>query len=187
MNKALAGALIAAAAASAAASGCSSNRKEAQLKNPAPCPNVVVLQDAARLVEFVGEPRIEDVAWTAEIEDVSLACRYVGDDPIDASVRVNLAFGRGPKAAGDEREFSYWVAVTRTDREVIEKKEFLIPVEFGGDDKVKRIRQQIEEIVIPRKSEETNGTNFEVVIGLVVTPQQAIYNRSGKSLKFPDL
>lgn len=186
MNKGLAGALIAAAAVSAAA-GCASNRKEAKLTNPAPCPNIVVLQEAARLVEFAGEERIEDVAWTAEIEDVSLACRYVADKPIDAEIAIRLAFGRGPKAAGDDHQYAYWVAVTRTNREVIEKREFLVPVEFGGDDSVKRIRQQIEKIVIPRRGEETSGTNFEVVVGLVVTPQQAVYNRSGKSLKFPEL
>lgn len=186
MNKGLAGALIAAAAA-AIASGCAGNRKEAKLTNPAPCPNIVVLADAARLVEFAGEERIEDVAWTAEIEDVSLACRYVAEKPIDVEVNVSLAFGRGPKAAGDKKNFAYWVAVTRTNREVIEKKEFLLPVEFGGDDAVKRVNQEIEKIVIPRKGEETAGTNFEVVVGLVLTPQQAIYNRSGKSLKFPEL
>lgn len=186
MNKGLAGALIAAAAAALAA-GCASSRKEARLKNPAPCPNIVVLEDAARLVEFAGEERIEDVAWTAEIEDVSLACRYVTDKPIEAEIAIRLAFGRGPKAPGDERQYAYWVAVTRTDREVIEKKEFLVPVDFGGDGAVKRVRQEIEEIIIPRKNEETSGLNFEVVVGLVLTPEQAIYNRSGKSLKFPEL
>lgn len=186
MNKGLAGALIAAALAALAA-GCSSNSKEAQLKNPAPCPNIVVLEDAARLVEFAGEERIEDVAFTAEIEDVSLACRYVADKPIDAEVAIRLAFGRGPKATANKHQYAYWVAVTRTNREVIEKKEFIVPVDFGGDDAVKRVRQEIESIVIPRKGEETSGTNFEVVVGLVLTPQQAIYNRSGKSLKFPDL
>lgn len=185
MNKGLAGALIAAAMAAAAA-GCGSNSKEARLKNPAPCPNIVVLQDAARLVEFAGEERLEDVAYTAEIEDVSLACRYVGGKPIDAEAEIWIAFGRGPKATSEKRQYAYWVAVTRTDREVIEKQEFLVPVDFGGDGKVKRSRHKIDKIVIPRKGEETSGTNFEVVVGLVVTPQQAIYNRSGKSLKFPE-
>ncbi len=186
MNKGLAGALIAAALVSAVA-GCASNRKEAKLKNPAPCPNIVVLQEAARLVEFDGEERIEDVAWTAEIEDVSLACRYVADKPIDVEVAIRLAFGRGPKATGGDHQYAYWLAVTRTNREVIEKKEFVVPVEFGGDSSVKRVRQEIEKILIPRKGEDTAGTNFEIVVGLVVTPKQATYNRSGQSLKFPEL
>lgn len=182
MNKALVAALFAAAL----VSGCGST-KEKRLANPAPCPNIVVLSDAARLIEFDGETRLEDVAWTAEIESVSLACRYIKADPIDASVKINLAFGKGPKAGAEDHDFAYWVAVTRTNREVIEKKEYLVPVEFGDDDAIKRVEHEIEKIVIPRKDENTSGTNFEVVVGLVVTPQQAIYNRSGKSLKFPDL
>ncbi|NWG93066.1 MAG: hypothetical protein HXY21_11275 [Parvularculaceae bacterium] len=182
MNKALAAALFAAAV----LSGCGST-KEARLKNPAPCPNVVVLSDAARLVEFSGEQRIEDVAWSAEIEDVSLVCRYVGTNPIEASMKVAIAFGRGPKAESREHQYGYWVAVTRTNREVIEKREYVVPVEFDSDSATARVEHEIEEIIIPRKDENISGTNFEVVVGLVVTPQQAIYNRSGKSLKFPDL
>ena len=185
MNKALSAALFAALPVVALA-GCGST-KEAKLKNPAPCPNVAVLADASRQIEFAGDPTLENVAWSAAIENVSLACRYVAAKPIEASVKINLAFGKGPKAGSGEHNFAYWVAVTRTNREVIEKKEYLLPVEFDSDEKVKNVEQEIEEIIIPRKDEETSGTNFEVVIGLVVTPQQAIYNRSGKSLKFPDL
>lgn len=182
MNKALAAALIAAVA----AAGCGST-KEAKLKNPAPCPNIVVLADAARLIEFDGAERIENVAWTAEVENVSLACRYIAAKPVDASVKIDLAFGKGPKAAAKEHDFAYWIAVTRTNREVIEKKEYLVPVEFGDDETVKRVEHEIEKIIIPRKDQDTSGTNFEIVVGLVVTPQQAIYNRSGKSLKFPEI
>lgn len=182
MNKALAFALFAALSLSA----CGST-KEARLANPAPCPNVVVLADAARLVDFAGEPSLENVAWSAEIEDVSLACRYIANKPIDASMKISMAFGKGPKAEGREHDFAYWVAVTRTNREVIEKQEYLVPVKFDDAESVERVRHEIEKITIPRKDEETSGTNFEVVVGLVVTPQQAIYNRSGKSLKFPDL
>jgi ABC-type Fe3+-hydroxamate transport system substrate-binding protein len=182
MNKAFAVALIAAGLVSA----CGST-KEARSANPAPCPNVVALQDAARQIVFVGDETIENVAWTAEVADVSLACRYFADKPIDASIEIALAFGKGPKADSASHQFGYWVAVTRSNMEVIEKREFVAPVKFDGDENIVVIKQSIDEILIPRKSEKTSGTNFEVVVGLSVTPQQAIYNRSGKSLKFPDL
>jgi hypothetical protein len=181
MNKALAFAPLAVALAA-----CGST-KEAKLANPAPCPNVVVLADAARLVEFDGEQRLEDIAWTAEVENVSLTCRYVADKPIDAAMKIDFAFGKGPKASGESRSFGYWIAVTRTNREVIEKREYVIPVKFGDKESVRRAERQVKEIVIPRKDDSISGVNFEVVVGLVVTPQQAIFNRSGKSLKFPDL
>jgi hypothetical protein len=70
---------------------------------------------------------------------------------------------------------------------VIEKAEFLIPVEFDKDRNVRIAKEKIDEILIPRKDNEVSGTNFEVVVGLVLTPQQAIFNRTGKSLKFPEL
>lgn len=187
MNKALAAALLGAVF---AASGCGANAareaKAARERNPAPCPNVVVLTDAARIIEFAGEERIEDVAFTGEITNVDLQCRYFGAKPINATLKVDFAFGKGPKAGDDKRTYTYFVAVTRKDLEVIEKVEFQIPVKFGSDD-VAVMRDKIDEIVIPRAGEKTSGTNFEVIVGFAVTPKQAVFNRSGKSLKYPEL
>lgn len=183
MNKALAVALIAAGA----ISGCATeDSKAARLKNPAPCPPVIVLKDAARAVEFDGEQALENVAYSAEFVKAELLCRYFTDKPIDASLKIKLAFGRGPKAQADKREFAYFVAVTRKDAEVIEKAEFRIPVTFDGDETTVVVSDEIDDIIIPRASKDISGTNFEVVVGLVLTPQQAIFNRSGKSLKFPE-
>ena len=98
-----------------------------------------------------------------------------------------FGFGKGPKGDTRDHEFAYWIAVTRTNREVIEKKEYLVPVKFDDGKSVERVRHEIDKIVIPRRDDQISGTNFEVVVGLVVTPAQAVYNRSGKSLKFPDL
>lgn len=189
MNKALAVALFAAAG---LAVGCASDdakqaRAEKKSGNPAPCPNVIVLSDASRAVEFDGDQTLDNVAYTAEILDVELACRYFGEKPIEASVKIDLAFGRGPKGADKNKTFTYFVAVTRTNMEVIEKAEYTIPVEFGDKARVQTSRQKIGTIVIPRKDKDISGTNFEVIVGLSLTPQQAIFNRSGKSLKFPDL
>ncbi len=186
MKKALALALIAAAAASV---GCASSKEKraAREANPAPCPNIIVLTDADRLVEFDGDAALENVTYSAEIVNVALNCRYYADKPIDASVDIDFAFGKGPKGEAGSREFKYFVAVTRTNLEVIEKSVFSVPVKFDSDKSVRLANEKIKEIIIPRASESTSGTNFEVVVGLVLTPQQAIYNRSGKSLKFPEL
>ena len=193
MNKRLAAALFAALAGTAmvAVSGCASDeareRRAARTANPAPCPNIVVLNDAARFIEFDGDETIENVAYTGEIVDVTSTCRYFEDEPITAGVTIDLAFGRGPKATVSDKSFTYFVAVTRKDAEVIAKKEFPIEVNFSGEDPVKVASVDIDRVIIPRAGENISGVNFEIVIGFSVTPQQAIYNRSGKSLKFPDL
>ncbi len=185
MKKHLAAALIAASVLGAA--GCSGISREAQQANPAPCPNIIVLQDAARLIEFEGEETIDNVAYTGEILDAITVCRYFGDEPIEAEVEIDLAFGKGPQADENKKIFNYFVAVTRTDLEVIAKQDFAVPVDFGGRSEVVLKREEIDRIVIPRAGENTSGTNFEIIVGFSLTPQQAIFNRSGKSLKFPEL
>lgn len=187
MNKALAVALLAAAAAASAGCAGSERARAARLANPAPCPNVVVLNDAARQIDFSGSETLENVAFSGEIVGVQIRCRYYDDRPIEADVRVEFAFGRGPAAETFEKDFKYFVAVTRTNVEVIEKAEFIIPVKFGSSDTVKTARERIDQIKIPRANKDTAGTNFEIVIGFAVTPQQAIFNRSGKSLQYPEL
>jgi hypothetical protein len=184
MNKALAVALIAAAA----LAGCSSSGKSkaAQKTNPAPCPPVTVLADAARSIEFDGEQRLEDVAYSAEFVKAELQCRYFEDKPIDASLTVKMAFGRGPKGESAGHAYKYFVAVTRRDLEVIEKAEFEIPVQFDKEETIKIVEDRVKQILIPRANKDISGTNFEIVVGFSLTPQQAIFNRSGKSLRFPD-
>lgn len=184
MNKLLAVALIA-----AAASGCAASEKfrAEQEANPAPCPNIAVLNDAARFIEFDGEESLDDIAYTGEIVDVGSACRYFLDEPIEMEVSIDLAFGRGPKANQDKKIFNYFVAVTRTDREVIAKEVFPVAIDWDGENAVAVERVEVDKIRIPRAGENVSGENFEIVIGFVVTPQQAIYNRSGKSLKFPNI
>ena len=190
MNK---GIIVAGALGSATAlllTGCGSNSKAvaSRERNPAPCRNIIVLQEAARLVDFGdAEEAIENVKWSAEIESVSLGCRYFADEPIIADLDIAFAFGRGPVADAREHTFDYFVAVTRTNTEVIAKETFSLPIKFSSKENVVRREVEIEKITIPRAGEQVSGTNFEVVVGLALTPQQAVFNRSGKSLKFPEL
>ena len=155
--------------------------------NPAPCPNAFVLDDAARLVDFRGEPALDAVAFSAEVRDVRTACRYAEDRPIRATVEVDLAVGRGPAADGETFPLTYFVAVTRTNRDLIAKREFTVPVTFRGDSAVVSFTEEVDEITIPRAGDQTSGTNFEIAVGLAVTREQLLYNRSGRSLKFPEL
>jgi len=186
MKKVFGLALIAAAS---VLSACSSTEafKAKREANPGLCPNIIVLSDAARMIEFAGDQALENVAYSAEIAKVSLDCRFYNDEPIDASAVIHLAFGKGPAADANFYEYKYFIAVTRSDAEVIAKQVYAVPVKFDDKRDVKIVKEEIEEIIIPRATETTAGTNFEVVVGLVVTPRQAIFNRSGKSLKFPEL
>jgi len=186
MKKLSAAALFAALAVTGCVSDEAKERRAAREGNPAPCPNIVVLNEASRFIEFDGDQTIDNVAYSGEVVNVTSTCRYFEDEPIDAGLTIDLAFGKGPKGEPGKQSFTYFVAVTRKDSEVIAKTEFPIEVSFG-DNAVETARADIDKIIIPRANETISGVNFEIIIGFSVTPQQAIFNRSGKSLKFPNL
>jgi hypothetical protein len=48
-----------------------------------------------------------------------------------------------------------------------------------GEDRVYR-RTELNNIVIPRADESTSGSNFEILVGFEVTPEQLEFNRLGK-------
>ena len=155
--------------------------------NPAPCPNAFALDEAARMIVFDGEPSLDTVAWSAEVTDVRTSCRYTTDRPIQAQVEVDFAVGRGPAADGETLDVTYFVAVTRRDKDLIAKEEFTVPVTIREGRATTDLTERIREITIPRLNENTSGTNFEIAVGFALSREQLLYNRSGRSLKFPEL
>lgn len=151
--------------------------------NVGPCPVAAVLFDAERAVEIVGEELHENVAYTGLIEGVSGFCRYVDDNPITMEIEIDFAFGRGPMAEGREKTFNYFVAVTRRDRVVLAKEITPLRVQFGANDTVVRLSEEVGGIVIPRATPTVSGTNFEVLVGFELTPEQLAFNRAGKRFR----
>jgi hypothetical protein len=168
------------AACTVALAGCASLDSR---PNVGPCPVAGSLYEAARLVEVQGPERHENVGFTAEIENVKGYCRYVGDNPITMELDIDFAYGRGPKASGEARAYPYFVAVTRRDRAVLARQTYSEQVRFGRNETVVRKRVRVEGIVIPRASETVSGTNFEVIVGLELTPDQLAFNRAGKRFR----
>lgn len=169
-------------------SSCSTAKKvlavgEEAEKNPGPCPVAFALYEASRLVEFKGAESYANVGFTAEINKVRSLCRYVGSQPIHADLTLDMSFGRGPSATGSSATYQYFVAVTRKDIEVIEKKVFPVNVTFpAGVDVVERT-EDIGEIIIPRATENTSGANFEIIVGFELTPEQIAFNADGKRFR----
>lgn len=155
-----------------------------QLRNAGPCPYVKTLYDAARYVEFKDNREASGaVGWTGEIQGVSAGCQYKENDPIQVTMQVLFELGRGPNAAGRQKTYRYWVAVTDRNKSVLAKETFDLPVTFPeGKDRV-YLTENIDKIVIPRASIATSGANFEVLIGFEVTPQMAEFNRAGKRFR----
>ncbi len=154
------------------------------LRNAGPCPFVKVLYDAARYAEFRNdEESSANAGYTGEIENITSTCAYKADQPIRVGAQVLFALGRGPAASGRGKTYRYWVAVTDRNHEVIEKREFDLPIIFPANaERVSQV-ETLAGIVIPRKDAKVSGANFEVLVGFDVTPRMAAFNRDGKRFR----
>jgi hypothetical protein len=153
-------------------------------KNAGPCPYVKVLYDAARYEEFAnGRVASDAVGYTGEIQTLSSGCEYKTNDPIHVAIELLFAFGRGPAATGQSKDYSYWVAVTDRNNAVIDKQYFTVHAAFpAGQDRV-LVTDQINGIRIPRANTDVSGANFEVLVGFDVTPEMVDFNRQGKRFR----
>jgi hypothetical protein len=147
--------------------------------NVGPCPVAGVLYDANRVVEVKGPERHENVGFTGAVEGVRGFCRYIGTNPITMEIEMDFAFGRGPKAEGMSHSYPVFVTVTRRDKSVLAKQKFDINVTFPEGKDIVRQTESVPGIVIPRANETVSGSNFEVITGFDLTPEQLAYNRSG--------
>ena len=153
-------------------------------KNAGPCPYVKVLYDAARYQEFKDNQEASGaVGYTGEIEQINADCDYKGSEPIRVKMDINFAFGRGPQGTNGRKTYTYWVAVTHRNREVLAKQEFEVPIDFkSGQDRIGWV-EHIKDITIPRANNTVSGENFEILVGFDVTPEMADFNRQGKRFR----
>ena len=141
------------------------------------------MYQTARLVEFDGAEQVfPNVTYTGEIVDVRLYCRYAGTDPVRAEVEIDFAFGKGPAATSDRKDYGYWVAVTRRSGKVLNKEHFAVRADFS-DSSVTGETEVLQQIIIPRNDESVSAANFEVLIGFDLTEDQLTYNREGRRFR----
>jgi len=168
--------------------GCSSTRDIAETldsrQNAGACPAVGSIYDAARVVQFNegSEDLYSNITYTGEITDVRSFCRYAGDDPLNAELEIDFAFGKGPAATSSSHDYSYWVAVTRRNGKVLAKEYYTVSADFGSG-KLDGRTQKIDRITIPRADESIAGTNFEILVGFDLTDKELEFNRAGKRFR----
>ncbi len=147
--------------------------------NVGACPPAGSLYQASRIVDLDGGSEVYgNIAYTGEIVDVRLFCRYAGTNPVHAEIEVDFAFGKGPKGTERQHEFTYWVAVTRRSGKVLNKAYFSVQADFS-DGPVTGRSQLIQRIIIPRADESISAANFEVLVGFDLTEEQLQFNKDG--------
>lgn len=142
---------------------------------PPPCPRAVVGENAGRLTRFSGagtDPA--DVAFEAEITDVTGTCVYDGDT-IEVEMQIQLVASRGPAATDDTAKFNYFVAVARTDKTILSRDAFDAAIELPGNQTRNGTVDEIDQTIPIAKGE--SGANLVIVVGFEMTPDELEYNR----------
>ena len=175
--------LAASLLAATAVTGCRSRLADSLSTTPnaGPCPVIGSVYDAARYVKFVdGDGELySDIEFTGEITDVRIFCRYVDDNPLDAEIEIDFAFGKGPRADGDSHNYPYFVAVTRRNGKLLARESYATQGDFGGKTLSSRT-ERVNRITIPRADSSISGVNFEILVGFDLTAEQLEFNRAGK-------
>ena len=154
------------------------------LANAGPCPYVKVLYDAARYIDFKdGREASANVVNSGEIEGISAACAYKGAEPIRVNMMVTFSLGKGPQATSNTKDYTYWVAVTSRNKDVLAKEYFTVHANFPAGKNTVVMTDRLSGVTIPRADDKVSGSNFEVLVGFDVTPQMAQFNRDGKRFR----
>jgi hypothetical protein len=141
-----------------------------------PCPQVVVLADAARQVKFSGPGRdLTDVVFEATIQAVRLVCEY-DENVLDVDLQVRVVAARGPANGDRLANINYFVAVAQTDQTVLARQSFDIAIPVPGTrTQVSGLEEIGQVITLPAG---LTGKDYRIYLGFDLTPEELEYNRA---------
>lgn len=152
--------------------GCSLFQKD----DPRTCPRLSILNEANRVVIYRDGPGRDliDVRHEAQIGDISWSCKY-SKEQVKVLAKISILAQRGPASTAPEAQFNYFVAVTESGRDILAKEVFQSTIPFPEGRTQAGVFEEIEEI-IPLASE-SDGPNFEIIVGFQLSKDQLEYNR----------
>ena len=144
-----------------------------------PCPQAVVVQDAARQIKFQSAGRdLTDVLFETRLQRAQLICEY-DEEAIEATLRVRFFTARGPADQQRQARIDYFVAIARqADLRVIAREEFSLAVPFEGNRTQVAVTEELEPR-IPIQSGQT-GADYKIFVGLALSPAELEYNRANR-------
>ncbi len=143
-----------------------------------PCPRVVVVGDAQKVIQFRPGPGrdLTDIRFEAQIVGLAPVCEYDEEGYVDADVTIGMAFVRGPAAETNVSNYEYFVAIANPAGNIIAKKVFPVSVQFTGA----LLRVGGAEEITQRifYAPEPDASQHRIFVGFQLTKEQLEYVRS---------
>lgn len=149
---------------------------------PPPCPNIVIVQDAAELTQFLPGPGrdLTDVTLEARVADFRGFCDTDladhGTGAVEVEMELLLVATRGPAATSREARVRYFVAIADKDENVLARAEFDTDITFEGNrNRIGFAEELTQRIPLDRGQ---LGDDFSVFVGFALSDEDLKYNRN---------
>lgn len=137
------------------------------------CPAYGMLRDGAEFTRYRegAPPDPTNVEMSAEIVNVSASCLLEPDPPnIEMTLGTRIVAERGPSAPSPELQLSYIVAVTDTDRNILNRQVYPLAATFDGTAR----QAGFEEVLVLNfpLAEGESAEDFRVYVSLQLRPEE---------------
>ncbi len=153
---------------------------------PPPCPRVSILGDAATLTKFRPGPGrdLTDVLYEGVVTNVTGRCAYAnggkGANPtVSMDVALVIEAARGPANRDGRAAFPYFVGITDSSRNVLNKERFNVRVVFPGNRTRLVITDDPVNLEIPVKAGQS-GRDFTIFVGFQLSREDLEYHRRAR-------
>ncbi|MGB0919738.1 MAG: hypothetical protein ACPG1C_00315 [Alphaproteobacteria bacterium] len=141
---------------------------------PPPCPRISILAGTDDITIYKpGRGRdLTDVEFKARFVKAKTRCRFDADENlISSDNRFTIIAERGPAAKNRQVEFPIYMALTRTNKQMIDKRQYPLLVRFPeGVDRVE-VREGVNGTKIYLDKGE-QGDHFEILVGFQLSRHQ---------------
>jgi hypothetical protein len=153
------------------------------------CPVTAVLADAVTVTKLkpgtqTAAPNPANVVFTAEMSQAKLDCSY-NRNANRLTVDINFAVKatRGPAATGPDPQVDFFVAVVDIDNNIVSKTVFHGEADLRGRNS-NTYTQKVNDFAVPLAMDK-RPSDYEILTGFQLTPDELAYNRIPKPLPAP--
>lgn len=153
---------------------------------PPPCPRISILGDAATITKFRPGPGrdLTDVLYEGVVTNVTGRCTYANggkgaNRALSMKVVLVIEAARGPANRDGRAAFSYFVGITDSSRNVLNKERFNVRMLFPGNRTRLVITDNPVTLEIPVKAGQS-GRDFTIFVGFQLSREDLEYNRRAR-------
>lgn len=144
-----------------------------------PCPAVMMVKDASYMTRFTGGSEdLTDTSFESKVDAIHSQCfysEYEGRKSIRTDMKIQFLASRGTKNLDGLAKFQYFVAVTGSGGQMLNREVFDVEIALTTD-KPQNVTQDEVEPTIPLPQGQ-NGDYFRIYVGLILTEQELAFNR----------